>query len=123
MSASLFCSGLPIVDELPVVSSDTSVILRAKNREEAWCKIRELQNKMTTNDVITVYEIGLRPDKPVPVAMHFSKICIRPGSVKNYICISRGSSKTYIMHNLVWGWNHTITGLKDISIEAGRSVK
>ena len=102
----LFSSGLPIVDELPVVSSNTSVILRAKNRDEAWNKIRELQNKLTTSDLIKVYEIGLRPDKPIPVAMHFSEICIQPGQ-----------AKSYVMCNLVWGWNNVITGLKDYCTE------
>ena len=92
--------GLPIVDELS--PNDTSVVLRSKDREDAWDKIRELQKQMSERDLIQVYEIGQRPDKPVPVPKHFCEISIRPGGANGYI-----------MCNLIWGWCHAITGLKN----------
>lgn len=102
MSSMPFCLGIPVVDELKSVTEETNVILRAKNREEAWHKIRALQNKMSVKDLICVYEIGVRPDSPIPVAMHFSEIAIRPNKAEDHV-----------MCNLVWGWVQIVTGLKD----------
>ena len=91
---------LPVVDELS--PNDTSVVLRSKDRADAWDKIRKLQKEMSIRDLIQVYEIGQRPDKPVPVPKHFCEIAIKPGKAQGYV-----------MCNLVWGWCHAVTGLKD----------
>ncbi len=100
MSSVPFCVGLPIVDELKPDAKN--VILRSINREDAWSKIRKLQNQMSRKDLIKVWEIGMRPDKPIPVAMHFCEITIRPGE-----------AEAYAMRSLVWGWTTVVTGLKD----------
>ena len=66
---------LPIVDRLPTVSCE--VILRSKSRKDMEREISRLQNILSRDDLILVYEIGLRPDKPVPVARHFAEVQIR----------------------------------------------
>lgn len=66
---------LPIVDRLPTVSCE--VILRSKSREDMEREIRRLQSILSRDDLILTYEIGLRPDRPVPVARHFAEVKIR----------------------------------------------
>lgn len=92
--------GLPVVDKLS--PTDTLVVLRSKDRADAWNKIRKLQKEMSIRDLIQVYEIGQRPDKPVPVPKHFCEISIKPGKASGHV-----------MCNLVWGWCQAVTGLKD----------
>ena len=99
-SGSVWIVGVPVVDKLS--PTDTLVVLRSKDRTDAWNKIRKLQKQMSVRDLIRVFEIGQRPDKPVPVSKHFCEVDILPGKAQGYV-----------MCNLVWGWCQAVTGLKD----------
>lgn len=75
MTISPFKCGLPVVDRIP--QQDCHVILRSHTLQDAMRKVRRLQEGLTVKDMIKVYPIGLRPDKPVPVSAFFAEIEIK----------------------------------------------
>ena len=76
MSSEPFKIGLPIIDKLRYGYPD-EFILRAKSREDAEKKIRDLVTREPIGADIRVWHFGFRPDKPVPVAMYFCEIIIK----------------------------------------------
>lgn len=84
MSSMPFSLGLPVVDRLE--PTDGSVVLRTVNADEMIDEVRRIQNELSGTDVIKVYPIGMRPDQPIPIAMHFAEIRIRKNcEVKEWI--------------------------------------
>jgi hypothetical protein len=73
MSSSVFCLGIPVIDKLRGGYPD-HFVLKAKNKEEAEKKIGRIIDDMPGTDHVKVHHIGMRPDKPVPVAMWFCEI-------------------------------------------------
>ena len=72
MSSAPFCLGVPVVDSLP--NSDGIYILRSKSRRDAMQEIGRLRQSLSTKDRVTVYWIGNRPDKPIPVSRFFTEV-------------------------------------------------
>ena len=75
MSSLPFNLGLSVVDRLEPI--DGSVVLRTVNANEMIDEVHRIQNELSSTDVIKVTPIGMRPDQPIPIAMHFAEICIR----------------------------------------------
>ena len=75
MTSSPFKSGLPVVDRIP--QQDCHVILRSHTLQDMQRKVRRLQEGLTVKDMIKVYPIGQRPDKPVPVSAFFTEIEVK----------------------------------------------
>ncbi len=75
MSSSVFCLGIPVIDKLRGGYPD-HFVLKAKNKEEAEKKIGRIIDDMPGTDHVKVYHIGMRPDKPIPVATYFCEIKI-----------------------------------------------
>ena len=85
MSSSVFCLGIPVIDKLRGGYPD-HFVLKAKNKEEAEKKIGRIIDDIPGTDHVKVYHIGMRPDKPIPVATYFCEIKIernRPADVWN----------------------------------------
>ena len=77
MSSMPFNLGLPVVDFPPLMSGQ--YVLRSRDERLSKTKIKRLQEMLTDKDLILVEPIGMRPDKPVPVSMHFVEIKIKMG--------------------------------------------
>lgn len=75
MSSSVFCLGIPVIDKLRGGYPD-HFVLKSKNKEEAEKKIGRIIDDMPGTDHVKVYHIGMRPDKPIPVATYFCEIKI-----------------------------------------------
>jgi len=75
MSSSVFCLGIPVIDKLRGGYPD-HFVLKAKNKEDAEKKIGRIIDDMPGTDSVKVYHIGMRPDKPIPVATYFCEIKI-----------------------------------------------
>ena len=83
MSSAPFRLGIPVVDTLP--SSDGTYILRSKLRRDAMQEIGRLRQGLSTKDRISVYWIGNRPDKPIPVSRYFTEVRIRIGTAEDWM--------------------------------------
>ena len=75
MSSSVFCLGIPVIDKLRGGYPD-HFVLKARSKEDAENKIGRIIDDMPGTDHVKVYHIGMRPDKPIPVAMYFCEIKI-----------------------------------------------
>jgi len=82
MSSTPFSLGIPIVDEIPPI--DGNYVLRTKYDYDLGIEIRKLQDKLSTNDLIKIYRIGHRPDKPIPVSRYFTEVSVRIGGAQDY---------------------------------------
>ena len=74
MSSTPFCLGIPVVDDLPVEPG--AYVLRTRTKHDVGTKIRDLQDRLSIHDLIKIYLIGYRPDKPIPVSRYFAEIHI-----------------------------------------------
>lgn len=83
MSSTPFCLGVPVVDSLP--NSDGTYILRSKSRRDAIKEIERLRQNLSTKDCVSVYWIGNRPDKPIPVSRYFTEVRVEIGGAENWM--------------------------------------
>ena len=72
-----FDLGLPVVDIVP--PEHGTYVLRAKDKADLSRKIQTLQYALSKNDLISIYFIGYRPDRPVPVSRFFAEIRVETG--------------------------------------------
>lgn len=77
MSSTPFNLGLPVVDSAPPEGG--KYVLRAKDESDLSRKIQNLQNILSKNDLIRIYFIGYRPDRPIPVSRFFAEISVEIG--------------------------------------------
>lgn len=83
MSSMPFDLGLPVVDRLEPI--DGSVVLRTRTRYELDVEVDRIRENLSKNDLIKICPIGLRPDKPIPVAMYFAEICISKNEAEKWM--------------------------------------
>lgn len=80
MSNTPFDLGLPVVDSVPPERG--RYVLRAKDETDLSRKIQTLQNALSKNDLIRIYFIGYRPDRPFPVSRFFAEIRVEIGEAE-----------------------------------------
>ena len=95
-----FCIGLPVVDTLDVTSRN--VVLRCNDADGLIGMIRHLQRLLSKNDMIKVYEIGYRPDKPIPRAKYFAEVHVSIGNAEEWM---------YPFGLFSGAWTYVVTGL------------
>lgn len=83
MSSAPFCLGVPVVDSLP--NSEGTYILRSKSRRDAMQEIGRLRQSLSTKDRVSVYWIGNRPDKPIPVSRCFTEVRVEIGTAEDWM--------------------------------------
>ena len=67
---------MPIYDNVEYARGCESFIFRAKNKTECQELIDDFIDTVPASKMIKVYEIGLRPDYPIPVARYFIEVCV-----------------------------------------------
>lgn len=77
-----FYLGAPVVDDIPAESG--IYVLRTREDHDVGIKVRELQDRLTKHDLIKIYHIGYRPDKPIPVSRYFTKIHVELGNAEEW---------------------------------------
>ena len=92
-----FRLGIPVVNEPPL--HDTAFVLRSRNREEMDKKLRRMRSLYRASDLIKVYRIGYRPDKPIPKTAYFVEISIEAGGAREF-------------HKPLGAWSNSFTGLR-----------
>ena len=80
MSSTPFNLGIPVVDSIPPEGG--KYVLRAKDEADLSLKIQTLQNALSKNDLIRIYYIGYRPDRPIPVNRFFAEISVEIGEAE-----------------------------------------
>ena len=95
MSSTPFYLGIPVVGEIP--PTDGNYVLRTKNYYDLGIEIRKLQDKLSINDLIKIYYIGYRPDKPIPVSRYFTEISVQIGKAQKYHNFGYWYTGTYRM--------------------------
>lgn len=100
MSSLPFRLGIPVVDRLPATSG--LYMLRSKNEDAHIEEIQRLQQKLSINDIIKIYRIGLRPDNPVPISQYFAEVYVGIGELKEWRILFNGVS---LYHNVITGLN------------------
>ena len=80
MSSTPFDLGFPVVDNVPPEGG--KYVLRAKDEADLSLKIQTIQNALSKNDLIMIYFIGYRPDKPIPVNRFFAEISVEIGKAE-----------------------------------------
>ena len=83
MSSAPFSLGLPVVDSIPNVEG--TYILRSKSRRDTMREIERLRQNLSTKDLISVYWIGNRPDKPIPVSRFFAEVWVDIGGAEDWM--------------------------------------
>ena len=102
MSSTPFDLGLPVVDIVP--PEHGRYVLRAKDEADLSRKIQTLQYALSKNDLISIYFIGYRPDRPVPVSRFFAEIRVETGEAEEW---HKGFG--------LWGytlWHRIATGMR-----------
>lgn len=82
MSSTPFNLGLPVVDSVPPEGGE--YVLRAKDKSDLSRKIQTLQITLSKNDLIKIYFIGYRPDRPIPVSRFFAEISVEIGKAEGW---------------------------------------
>lgn len=77
MSSAPYRTGLTVYDNVHKDTDKNHYILKAKSKKRMDKMIDRLVRYTPVENIIAVYDIGYRPDKPVPVAMYFAEISIR----------------------------------------------
>lgn len=67
---------MPIFDNVEYAKGCDSFIFRAKNRNECQALIDDFIDTVPTTKMVKVYNIGLRPDYPIPVARYFLEVSV-----------------------------------------------
>lgn len=67
---------LPILDSLESDLPD-NFVFRARNEEMAYEKLYKMLDRIPKSKDVAIYEIGYRPDRPIPVTRFFVEIQIR----------------------------------------------
>lgn len=67
---------MPIYDNVDYARGCECFIFRAKNRNECRALIDDFIYTVPTTKMVKVYNIGLRPDYPIPVARYFAEVCV-----------------------------------------------
>ena len=80
MSSTPFNLGIPVVDIVPPEGGE--YVLKAKDEADLSLKIQTLQNALSKNDLIMIYFIGYRPDRPIPVNRFFAEISVEIGEAE-----------------------------------------
>lgn len=68
------CGYMPIYGNVEYAKGCDSFIFRAKNRNECQALIDDFIDTVSTTKMVKVYNIGLRPDYPIPVARYFAEV-------------------------------------------------
>ena len=109
MSSTPFNLGIPVVDSVPPEGG--KYVLRAKDEADLSLKIQALQNALSKNDLIRIYFIGYRPDRPIPVNRFFAEINvylmmvihhILTNSVKILVLSPQNTMKQCVWPSLLW---------------------
>ena len=66
----------PIYDNVEHARGCSSFIFRAKNGKECQKLVDDFIDTVPTTKMVKVYNIGLRPDHPIPIARYFSEVCV-----------------------------------------------
>ena len=66
----------PIYDNVEYARGCSSFIFKAKNRKECQKLVDDFIDTVPTTKMVKVYNIGLRPDYPIPVARYFAEVCV-----------------------------------------------
>ena len=103
MSSTPFCLGLRVVDELPAQTGE--YVLRSRDEQDLSSKVQKLQSILTKNDLIKIYHIGYRPDKPIPVSRYFAEICVEIGKAEEWQRTFSRPFNTTLYHRIVIGMN------------------
>lgn len=82
MSSMPFCLGIPVVDELP--PQNGQYVLRSRNEQDLSHKVQKFQSVLTKDDLIKIYCIGYRPDRPIPVSRYFAEIYVGIGEADEW---------------------------------------
>lgn len=77
MSSAPYRTGLAVYDNLPKDHDSKHYILKARSKKRMDKLIDRLVRYTPVENIIAVYDMGYRPDNPVPVAMYFVEISIR----------------------------------------------
>ena len=77
MSSVPFCLGVPVVDDIPAESG--TYVLRTRSYHDLALKVNDLQDRLSKRDLIKLYIIGYRPDKPIPVGRLFTEVVVDIG--------------------------------------------
>lgn len=80
MSSAPFCLGVPVVDDIPAESG--IYVLRTRSYHDLALKVNDLQNRLSKRDLIKLYIIGFRPDKPIPVGRLFTEVAVDIGGAQ-----------------------------------------
>ena len=67
---------MPIYDNIEYARGCECFIFRAKNKTECQKLVDDFIDTVPASKMIKVYEIGLRPDYPIPVARYFIEVCV-----------------------------------------------
>ena len=102
MSSTPFNLGLPVVDSVPPEGG--RYVLKAKDEADLSLKIQTLQNALSKNDLIMIYFIGYRPDRPIPVNRFFAEISVEIGKAEVW-----HKDLDYRRYNL---WHRIATGMR-----------
>lgn len=82
MSSAPFCLGVPVVDDIPAESG--TYVLRTRSYHDLALKVNDLQNRLSKRDLIKLYFIGYRPDKPIPVGRLFTEVAVDIGGAQEW---------------------------------------
>lgn len=94
-----FSLGLPVLD----TPAGTKFVLRGRNEDDCCEKINAFRKTVPTTDLIKICDLGLRPDKPVPVSAYFMEV---------QVCENESYHDHYmqLFHNF---WNFVLQGQKE----------
>lgn len=67
---------IPIFDNVEYAKGCDSFIFRAKNGKECQAMVDDFIDTVPTTKMVKVYNIGLRPDYPIPIARYFAEVCV-----------------------------------------------
>ena len=82
MSSVPFCLGVLVVDDIPAESG--TYVLRTRSYHDLAVKVNDLQNRLSKCDLIKLYIIGYRPDKPIPVGRFFTEVEVDLGGAQKW---------------------------------------
>lgn len=75
MSSSPFGMGIRVVDDFkydpPFEGAEISFVMRGKDEQDVMRKIAKIPDDVPEEMEVLFYHIGMRPDRPIPVAKYF----------------------------------------------------
>lgn len=65
-------------------------------------EIASLRQHLSTKDRVSVYWIGNRPDKPIPVSRYFTEVCVDIGGAEDWMkCLPSVSLYNYVTTGVI----------------------